>query len=61
MRYYIYAFEQVITLIELFNMVYNLEYTNFVINIAKSFHKLWNGKHLKYITLVTEDDIQVRA
>ena len=41
-------------------MIYNLEYTALQINIAKSFHKLRNDKHLVHVTLVTEDDIQVR-
>ena len=42
-------------------MVYNLEYTDFQINIAKLFHELMNDKYLADVTLVTEDDIQVRA
>ena len=48
-------------MIKLFCMVYNLEYTDFKINIAKSFHKLRNDKYFADITFVTEDDIQVRA
>ena len=42
-------------------MVYNLEYTNFVINIAIIFHELMNDKYLADITLVKEDDIHLRA
>ena len=46
---------------KLFSMVYNLEYTDFQINIPKLFHELMNDKYLADVTLVTEDDIQVRA
>ena len=50
-----------IAIIKLFSMVYNLEYTDFQINIAKLFHELMNDKYLADVTLVTEDDIHVRA
>ena len=42
-------------------MVYNLEYTNFEINIAIIFHELINDKYLADVTLVIEDDIHSRA
>ena len=41
-------------------MVYNLEYTNFEINIAIIFHELMNYKYLSDVTLVKEDDIHLR-
>ena len=41
-------------------MVYNLEYTDFEINIAILFHELMNNKYLADVTLVTKDDIEVR-
>ena len=46
-----------IAIIKLFSMVYNLEYTDFQINIAKLFHELMNDKYPADVTLVTEDDI----
>ena len=42
-------------------MVYNLEYTDFEINIAISFHEVMNDKYLADVTLVKEDDIHIRA
>ena len=42
-------------------MFQNLEYTDFQINIMKSSHELRNDKHPAYITIVTEDDIQIKA
>ena len=50
-----------LAIIKLFSVVYNLEYTNFQINISKLFQELMNDKYLADVTLVTEDDIQVRA
>ena len=50
-----------LAIIKLFSVVYNLEYTDFQINISKLFHELMNDKYLADVTLVTEDDIQVRA
>ena len=46
---------------KLLSMVYNLEYTDFEINIAILFHELMNDKYLADVTLVTEDDIHIRA
>ena len=42
-------------------MVYNLEYTNFEINIAIIFYELMNDKYLADVTLVIEDDIHITA
>ena len=42
-------------------MVYNLEYSDFDINIAKLFHEQMNYKYLADVTLVKEDDIHLRA
>ena len=42
-------------------MVYNLEYTDFEINITILFHKLMNDKYLADVNLVKEDDIHLRA
>ena len=42
-------------------MVYNLEYTNFEINIAIIFHDLMNDKYLAEVTIVKEDDIHLIA
>ena len=42
-------------------MVYNLEYTNFEINIAIIFHDLMNDKYLADVTIVKEDDIHLIA
>ena len=42
-------------------MVYNLEYTNFEINIAIIFHELMNDKYLADVTIVKEDDIHLMA
>jgi hypothetical protein len=42
-------------------MVYNLEYTNFEINIAIIFHELMNDKYLADVTIVKEDDIHLTA
>ena len=42
-------------------MVYNLEYTNFEINIAIIFHDLMNDKYLADDTIVKEDDIHLIA
>ena len=50
-----------LAIIKLFSVIYNLEYTDFQINISKLFHELMNDKYLADVTLVTEDDIQVRA
>ena len=52
---------QFIDIIKLFSMVYNLEYTDFQINIAKLFHELMNDKYLADVTLVIEDDIHITA
>ena len=61
MIHYLGALRQFIAIIKSFNMFYNLEYTDFYINIIKSFHELRNDKHTTDVTLVTEDDIQVKA
>ena len=50
-----------LAIIKLFSIVYNLEYTDFQINIAKLFHELMNDTYFADVTLVTEDDIQVKA
>ena len=50
-----------IPIIKLFSMVYNLEYTDFDINIVILFHELMNDKYLADVTLATEDDIYIRA
>ena len=42
-------------------MVYNLEYTDFEINIAILFHELMNYKYLADVTLVKEDDTHLTA
>ena len=42
-------------------MVYNLEYTNFEINIAIIFHDLMNDKYLADVIIVKEDDIHLIA
>jgi len=42
-------------------MLYNFKYTDFQINIAKSFHEMGNAKHLADVTIVTKDDIQVKV
>ena len=42
-------------------MVYNLEYTNFEINIAIIFHDLMNDKYLADVTIVKEDNIHLIA
>ena len=61
MIHYLCALRQFIAIIKSFNMFQNLEYTDFYINIIKSFHELRNDKHPADVTLVTEDDIQVKA
>ena len=48
--------KNLILIIKLFSLVYNLEYTNFEINIAIIFHELMNDKYLAVVTLVKEDD-----
>ena len=50
-----------IPIIKLFIMVYNLEHTDFEINIVKLFLELMNVKYLADVTLVKEDDIHIRA
>ena len=50
-----------ILIIKLFSMVYNLEYTNFEINITIIFHELMNDKYLADVTIVKEDDIHLTA
>ena len=42
-------------------MVYNLEYTDFEINIVILFHERMNDKYLADVTLAKEDDMHVRA
>ena len=59
--YYFCDLRQFIAIIKSFNMFQNLEYTDFQINIIKSFHGLRNDKYPADVTLVTEDDIQVKA
>ena len=49
-----------IPIIKLFSMVYNLQYTDLEINIV-IFHVLMNDKYLADVTLVTEDDIEART
>ena len=49
-----------IPIIKLFIMVYNLEHTDFEINIVKLFLELMNVKYFADVTLVT-DDIHIRA
>ena len=50
-----------IAIIKLFRMVYNLEYTDFEINIAILFQELMKDKYCVDVTLVTEYDINIRA
>ena len=50
-----------IPIIKLFSMVYNLEYTDFEINIVILFHELMNDKYLADVTIVKEDDIHLIA
>ena len=50
-----------IPIIKLFSMFYNLEYTDFEINIVILFHELMNDKYLADVTLATEDDMHIRA
>ena len=50
-----------IPIIILFSIVYNLQYTNFEINIAIIYHELMNYKYLADVTLVKEDDIHLTA
>ena len=50
-----------IPIIKLFSMVYNLEYTDFEINIAILFHELMNHKYLADFTSVIEYNIYIRA
>ena len=59
MTSYLCPFIQIIAIIKSFNIFKNLKYTDFQINI-KSFHELRNDKHLADVTLVTENNIQVR-
>ena len=47
--------------IKLFSLVYNLEYTDFDINIAIIFNELMNNKYLADVTLVKEDYIHLTA
>ena len=51
----------VIAIIKLINIVYNLEYIDFEINIVILFHELMNDKYLADVTLVPEDDMHIRA
>ena len=60
MIHYIYALRQFIAVIKSLNMFKNLEYTDFQINIINPFHELRNGKHPSDITLVIENNIQVK-
>ena len=48
-------------MIKLLSMVYNLEYTDFEINIAILFQELMNDKYHADVTIVTEYDIHIRA
>ena len=57
----LFAFRQIIAIIKLLNVVYNLQYTDFQINIATSYYKLRNYLYFADLNLVTGDDIQVRA
>ena len=50
-----------IPIIKLFSIVYNLEYTYFEINIAIIFHELMNKKYLADVTLVNKDDLYLTA
>ena len=50
-----------IPIIKLFSMFYNLEYRDFEINIVILFHELMNDKYLADVTLTIEDDMHVRA
>ena len=50
-----------IPIIKLFSMLYNLEYTDFEINIAILFYEVMNYKYLADVTLVKEDDIHLTA
>ena len=58
---YLCALRQYIAMIKSLDMFQNLEYIDFYINFIKSFHELRNDKHSADITLVTEDDIKVKA
>ena len=40
-----------LAIIKLFSVVYNLEYTDFQINISKLFQELMNDKYLADVTL----------
>ena len=42
-------------------MGYNLEYTDFEINIVILFYELMNDRYLADVTLATEDDMNIRA
>ena len=59
--HYLCALRQFIAIIKSFKMFQNLEYIDFYINIIKSFHELRNDKYPADVTLITEDDIQVKA
>ena len=50
-----------IAIIKLFIMVYNLEYTAFEINIAILFQEVMNEKYNADVTIATEYDIHIRA
>ena len=50
-----------IAIIKSFSIVYNLEDTYFEIIITIIFHELMNYKYLADVTLVTDDDIHIRA
>ena len=52
---------QIIAIIKLLNMVYNLQYTDFQINIATSYYELRNYLNFADLTPITDDDIQIRA
>lgn len=51
---------QITAKMKLLNMVYNLQYTDFQINIATSYYELRNYLNLADLTLVTGHDIQFR-
>ena len=61
MIHYLCALRQFIAMIKSFNMFYILEYTDFYINIIKSFHDQRNDEHRADVTLATEDDIAVKV
>ena len=46
---------------KLFSILYNLKYTDFQINIAKLFHEIMNKKYLADVSLITDNDIHLRA